>query len=467
MLIIGHELADLDCLAAILELLKVGEEKIPGVSMAEIWFWNRNEKELAEKLQGVPREEAVVFVDIHPPKDLNRKNVMVFDHHNTEDELNLVTATQKVIELFGLGGNERIQKLGKWAERTDYGGSIFSISLANWIKKLHLVETEEAVMNWTEMAVESFLTISEENLKFNEEQFRPILRRFKEIVGEFPEDDFINKWCDVNVETFSESIPIQEVIRKFSEDNFFNQWQKAEAKTFSDPISIARLYGFVSGIYGEEVANEWLRRGLRGIQEDQRDFLRGIKEYNDPEITTKIKIGEVFVVIGISENKAYARAARVCGEKELGTIALVAQISERSFQLQANPQLKLDEVVGALRSEILACRGLPAPRDWRELKSPGELPGTEPLYYRRAENDFAGWGSLTASGVESWRTVFQNAEEIRGIVFCAVDQRWLPACCPGHRCLGTECQIFQWRLKRCYEIQQSSRRRAPRQTRQE
>lgn len=431
MIIIGHELPDMDCLAAILELLQVGEEKIAGISGAEIWFWNRNETEFEEKMRQVPEEELVIFVDVHPPKSLDRKNVMVFDHHNTEDELKQITATQKVCEYLELLGNERIQRLVKWTQRSDYGGSIFPISLPNCIKKLHLVETEDEVMQWTAAALESFLSVSDEGLKFDEASFGPALQRFKEIVREFPGN------------------------------NIFKEWQESKLATFSDPISIPRIFGFISEIQGEEIAEKWLRQGLAGIQKDQEDFQRAVEDYEDPTKTTKIKIGDAFVIIGVSDSQAFARAARKRGEKELGTIALVTQISQDSFQLYANPQLQLDEVVGALRAEILTRRGLPVPRDWRELKSPGELPGTEPLYYRQAENDFIGWGSLTASGVESWKTVFQSSEEIRAIVFCAVDQKWLPACCPGHRCLGTECQVFQWKLKRCYEIQRNSRGRGP------
>jgi hypothetical protein len=141
-------------------------------------------------------------------------------------------------------------------------------------------------------------------------------------------------------------------------------------------------------------------------------------------------------------------------EEEFGQMPIVIQIDNNTFQVFSNGRVPLFEVIGAVRAEILKKRGLEVPVSWRELKKPGILEGTEPLYFRKGNSDFIAWGSLTHTGVESWHEVLTK-EKIVSVILRAIDLQWWPQECKEKTKISREdckdCSVYHWHLKRCYQ----------------
>jgi hypothetical protein len=86
------------------------------------------------------------------------------------------------------------------------------------------------------------------------------------------------------------------------------------------------------------------------------------------------------------------------------------------------------------------------PRDWRELKSEGTLPGTDPLYYHKADYEIVMWGSLTRTSV---RSMDIDQDTVKRVVITALDPDYFPSACHNKECIGSNCPLYAWLLARC------------------
>lgn len=442
MKICTHRWVDLDGLIAIEILKRFGKEKIPEIETAEIVYWDGN-------LNTLP-QESVVFVDICP-KGVTpdpKKRIYVFDHHPHEkhpwipESKNLWerwhTSVTRVINFLSLNlDDSKIVDLARWAYRSDFENGGFSMSIANVIKEMHLLYSEEEVAGWFSAIIEDHFKTPE---KLETEKLQKGMEFFKNQLLKFLSEN--------------ENSPAKAILQR---------WLAKTEKAIVDRATLVYQTVVSFSLQGPEKTENWLTKALRGTDEDQRLFQESGKDFGKAD---KISVGNRVIVIGTSKNPRFnrycrsdiakAKMPRPLSNKE-DPVVVQFQPQNTGFQIFTNGSgYRLFDVAKAIRVEILKARNQEIPPDWQTLHTEGTLPGTEPLYYQQGTYEVIMWGSLTNPSV---RSMDISPETVRRVVIIAVDQQHFPKeCQQSKECLRQRCPLYPWMLWRCYKKRQQNRK---------
>ena len=206
-------------------------------------------------------------------------------------------------------------------------------------------------------------------------------------------------------------------------------------------------------VFGPEKTAKWLMMAVESIDKNQRLFHEARKDFEDAD---KSMVGRRVIIMGYSSNPKFSEFCRSNIAKSLlpkamqdkgKPIVVQLQQENKGFQIFTNKfGYNVSDAVAALRVEILRTRNKRVLRDWRVLKSEGTLPGTDPLYYNKADYEVIMWGSLTRPSV---RQMDITPETVKRAVITALDPDYFPPACRDKECIRSDCPLYPWLLARC------------------
>jgi hypothetical protein len=428
-----HRWVDFDGVLADLIFRRFSKEKI-----TETIYWGG-------ELDPVPTEE-VAFIDICPPGVVPNpeKKILVFDHHphgqhpwkpeSKEPWQKLHTATSKVIEFLSLNLEDpKIAELVRWAYRADFQSGGDPMNIANIVKEMHLLYSDEEVRQWVSAIVDAHFQTQEVDLQKGVEFFKFELEKF-----------------------LSENLNL-------SARAVLQRWLERADKAIEDKMNIVHQTAVNFTVFDSEKTKTWLNKVFKGVEEDQRLFREAAKDFEKAE---KFLVGRWVIVIATTTNPRFNRYCRSfeakkqmprpLGDKE-DPIVVQFWPENKGFQIFTNSSgYKLFDIAGSLRTEILRARKQKIPPDWQMLKAEGTLPNTEPLYYQKGDYEVLMWGSLTAPRM---RQMDISSDIVKRIVSIAIDQNYWPKECQKTKeCLKYKCEFYPWYLWRCYKKRQQNRK---------
>ncbi|MBI2625341.1 MAG: hypothetical protein HYW70_03335 [Candidatus Nealsonbacteria bacterium] len=436
--IVTHQWVDGDGLIAIAKLKRFGENKIPGISSADIHFHDGDTDRLLEITKYYP---TIVFVDKTPDgefeavKKMTTVRIEAFDHH-PHDKFPGKTATSIVSEYLGLKDNLS-QKLDRWASRFDFQTGGDPMDLRFLVKEMHHAYTEKEVTDWFMELMDACHETEDTkaDAKTGREFFTKALEEHLNKDQDMPAKDIFQKWLE----------------------------RSRGGKPIEDDMHIINAAGKVLEVFGENKTSVWLAKVFNAVNDGQRVFQKAKEDLKKSEISV---FGNIVLISAVTENPRFNRFVRsqqgnnmlpLSAQEKLGKghnpIVLQIWPERKGFQIFGNG-LKLRDVVGALRAELLKIRGKQIPTHWTVLKDGGTISNTDPLYYQTGDFEMLMWGSLTRSKVAP---VDMPEETIKKAVTVALDQTYLHKDCKD--CTNKGCPFYEWQLYRC-----TQRRRNPNAT---
>jgi len=375
-------------------------------------------------------------------KTLQEKNieVVIYDHHPhgafpdpSDDKYRLKTATSILMEQIGERlkekfslTDEKIRELITWSKRADFATGGDGMNFLNIIREMNLKYSDSQVQQWTENVIlASFSDLKETELEEGRNFFAKTLNEFLEKA----------KAATTVFEGFLARTTKPEICQ--------------------DKMNITCRTAAMLKKFGANQTREWLLMALSAIEEKQKRFQEALTEVK--EKATIAVSGRSVIIMAISDNLEFVLASRAHAKETRKRIPIVVKISpdNKGFQVFSDGFNDLRELVKALRVAILSARGMPIPNDWRPLQEGGTFPGTEPLYYQKADYSVVMWGSWTRPNV---MPVDITQEQLQKIIMTVLDREFLPQECKESKdCLRYECWLFKYRLQRC------SQRRNPKQ----
>lgn len=411
--IITHVYADLDGYVAIEKLKRFSE--IPGIKDASVIYWDGEEN-------SVPRQD-VVFVDVCPQGVVSdpENNVWIFDHHphskwpgETSNSL-----VDKFLEL----DDEKNEQLTRWAYRADFRTGGDKMNIAKIVKLMHTLYSDAQIAQWLSIIIDAHFDTEQPDLQQGRDFFKNLLERF----------------LSENEDTPAKAI--------------FQSWLKRIDMATEDKMNIVYATAKNLMVFSPEKTAMWLKMVIESVDKEQRLFREARKDLEDAE---KTMVGRRAIILGHSLNPKFSEYCRSDIAKSLlpramqgkGNPIVVQFQGQAGFQIFSNKlRYNVSDAVAALRVEILRTRNKRVPRDWKTLKSEGTLPGTDPLYYNKADYEIVMWGSLTRPSV---RPMDISQDTVKRAVITALDPDYFPPKCQrSPKCIESDCPLYPWRLARC------------------
>jgi hypothetical protein len=374
-IVFAHENIDLDGAVAFIKLMLFGESKIPGITKAEIRFWKGDIFFIGKEiLQLIEKGAKVVFVDIRPSnvESIPKKGIYVFDHHPHGKYLGK-TSCSIVDEYLGL--NDPVNReLTRWSIRADFKGDGDPMNIGNIVKNLHLLYSDEEVLKWIWQIIE--VVYQQKEIGISDERGK----------------EFFLKCIDEFLTRYKGPVKLLE------------RWkERVKEGKIKDKMNIINRIEEVLKKTGKDVAKKLLTMAFEAMAEDQRLFQLAEEEFRKGKAKIIISTYPITVVGYDIKNSRFNRYARFKIHNERGEIPIVAQFSEKGFQIFGNKEIslrKFDKIVAHIREAVLTNRGVKKYFSKEVLGKEGMVEGAEPLYYHRGLYPVVLWGALTSEEVE-------------------------------------------------------------------
>ena len=420
--IFTHRNIDFDGATGVEKLRRFGNEEIQGINKAVVKYWNGDNEAIQKIMENKEKNEKIIFVDTCPAGVASdvENGIYVFDHHPHGDfpDETAASLVDKFLEL----NDSKNSEMTMWSKRADFKSGGDPMNVANLMKEMHLLFSDEEVLQWF-----SEMTEAHYQAEIEQVDWQKGTEFFSNAIDEFLAQN--------------EETPARTTLQR---------WNERTEKAVEDKMNVVNRTAVNLSVFGPEKTRNWLMSVFRAIDRGQRLFREAAKEFEEAK---KMVLGNKVVIIATTTNSRFNRFCRSEMAKRLMPRAMgkreepiVVQFQNRGFQIFSNGSgYKLFDIVGALRAEILKARNGKVPSNWKILKQEGTLPGTEPLYYQAGTFEVVMWGSLTAPGVKSMDIARETVEQV---VLTAVDQQFFPQECQ-EECIREKCPLYKWQLVRC------------------
>lgn len=432
---VTHQNFDSDAASCLRFLEKTGE-------ISEVIFTGDLNAERIIRLVSDPQVEKVVFIDAAPTVDLTNATAVVeiYDNHQEKYREEEVSSFDLVLRGKSSGTLNR-ERLEAWQGLVWHGErrpDSDPMDMHKAVKRIHrIMDDKEAYGEWFVPMFDAVLE-GEYDAVRGVEICREALLQFALSHSQSPAKGIIERWTE--------------------------RVGRPESLLRGSPRNMARFLGYMD----KESGRKWMGLTLEALEDAQRSFE-----------ADKDKVGEVhlkpvgtttFIASMVTSSTSAVQAARSVVKSDdapdeikerRGKPWVIVQVTPETdtFQIFAQGSMKAvqdicDELVKAIRAELLREQHLPVPDNEETLRSPGTLEGTDPLYFHSYKGKGYSnvlWGSPKRK-VRPAHWFGDNAEEIRRRLVDIADQVldesyfFEPLC---DDCPSLDCPMYSWYLEKC------------------
>lgn len=394
----------------------------------------------------------IIFIDTAPGEQMEKEleeigiQIEVYDHHPWE-RYKGQTATSLLLNSLNVLDEEKKEILITWSENSDFKGAAGDYcNVASAIQVMNESFNPEEVYKWTKTMIEAELKSKKEKQEKTRKLFLTYLISY---IKEYPKIALFQRMKE-RIERVGK---LKDGTERF--------------EILEDNMNLIVRSAPILEIFGEETMKNWILQAFTGMRKNQEEFYKALKKVKK---YSEIMKGKSIVIFcdGFDKRNTNKAARHYVNKKfnddfnkinnENKIVPVVVQINtqNKGFQIYSNGDNNLiRKIVKALRAEILKFRGEKIPSDWSVLEQEGILLGTEPLYYVKGYYGIILWGSLTRPDViEVPIEILNNIEKIMAI--CIDPECYIHKCRETGQC-NMSCEIFPWRLPRCWRIREKIR----------
>ena len=405
------------------------------------------------ELEGVKRYNdvaQVVFLDM-TPEEKPSVPTKIYDHHGSDKK---ITAFDLLLDEKGVAGFDP-QKVYEWkrlVQAADNQKCNDSMDVHHLFAKMHglILLGHQVYQEWFVPLFDSFFD-KDENIPEGKEVLRNTIL------------EFLNQNPDSLLGDFIER------------ENWLRRLEKPKEQLQKGTFFFRNILRFISHM-NKKTARNWILLSLKALERHQISFIEDLESIKRTSVEV---FGKTLVASQVTTSRTFDEAVghyvvhpdkfevppqvkeRILDRSKVWFVIKVSP-EERNFQVfprgedQQVVSVMCNEIVKALRAEILVRRGLTVPT-WEELCKADSLTGTEHLFYNKKTNSQIMWGTLKHRYPPAsvfGGTAPEIQENLVEIVMHAVDDNYFPYECNPRNC--RDCPMYPWQLRKC-----ADRRRGP------